>query len=739
LPFSGPTHAAGGLLGFFGGGLIEVAFGALAEIIAGLSEIIFFVLGMLLRLASGLYDVVLRDQALQKFTQASIVQTGWAISRDTANMFFSLILLVISFATILRIEEYGVKRIIPKLIIAALLINFSLVIAGVVIDFTQVLTKYFFDAAKGKTTISTQIMNAIDSGKLLSPPPAAKDTANTLSPASSGTTKQQTDLWNDPYGISDPKFQETTDIKKTTSATNKFLMIITNLFFGSIILIVAILVVFAGAIMLIIRVIVLWFLLILAPLAWLMYILPATQTYWHTWWDKFFKQAFFAPAYGFMLYIALTVLAKGPILKSSGNTSFDAVFVINYIIIIGLLMGALMAAQQMGAYGASTFMDAAKGLKRTGIGALKGIGSTVDRWAARGAEAEGKGVGARLRRATSYLSPEAWKIAWKARQEQRKREALPVAAGARQDLLNKVLTWGIFKGKLGEKTDYRERAVRFRRGQERKDIVTTNSEEMINSFETAKKAGNFNRMAGYLQALTEQNDQNELFRYYNKNFGTNYTMTAQGMMDFTKEQLVPVMGEQTAYRMGHDLIRTMEGNGQWIGRPFYVDPATGQYKMTDKSEDAERAANKEWAKQDPQKQALGTGRFSYIIEGYNEKGETVDMGLSEGGKGKIALLQPNQANRIHAHSKATLMFRHAADFKRLNAGSYENVLTDIKNAAGGKDAPEEQILNYVKNATANIPRLSTDQLKQAVEMIKGASSSDIDWGKVKEEWESETK
>ena len=74
---------------------------------------------------------------------AQMVKDGWGIVRDLVNMFFVLILLVIAFATILRFEPYGIKALLPKLIIAALLINFSLVLAGVVIDFSDVLTNFF--------------------------------------------------------------------------------------------------------------------------------------------------------------------------------------------------------------------------------------------------------------------------------------------------------------------------------------------------------------------------------------------------------------------------------------------------------------------------------------------------------------------------------------------------------------------------------------------------------------------
>src|SRR3989344_1686572 len=78
-----------------------------------------------------------------------IVQSGWLITRDLANLGFVLAIIVIAFATILRLESYEMKKTIGRLIIAALLVNFSLVIAGVFLDFSAILTQFFIDRAGG--------------------------------------------------------------------------------------------------------------------------------------------------------------------------------------------------------------------------------------------------------------------------------------------------------------------------------------------------------------------------------------------------------------------------------------------------------------------------------------------------------------------------------------------------------------------------------------------------------------
>lgn len=71
------------------------------------------------------------------------VAVGWPIVRNIGNMVIVLSLITIAIAVILRLEIFGDrKKLLARLIIAALLINFSLVICGVVIDASNITMKY---------------------------------------------------------------------------------------------------------------------------------------------------------------------------------------------------------------------------------------------------------------------------------------------------------------------------------------------------------------------------------------------------------------------------------------------------------------------------------------------------------------------------------------------------------------------------------------------------------------------
>jgi len=71
---------------------------------------------------------------------------AWGIVRDFSNLFFILIVVAIGIATALRVKQYEVKKTLPKLIAVAVLINFSPVICGVIIDAANIFMNFFLTA-----------------------------------------------------------------------------------------------------------------------------------------------------------------------------------------------------------------------------------------------------------------------------------------------------------------------------------------------------------------------------------------------------------------------------------------------------------------------------------------------------------------------------------------------------------------------------------------------------------------
>ncbi len=86
------------------------------------------------------------DPANVTIIESEAVQLGWQFTSALANTAIVLGLIVIGIATILDKEDWAAKKTLPKLIIAALLVNFSLLLVGAVVDISQILMNTFYRA-----------------------------------------------------------------------------------------------------------------------------------------------------------------------------------------------------------------------------------------------------------------------------------------------------------------------------------------------------------------------------------------------------------------------------------------------------------------------------------------------------------------------------------------------------------------------------------------------------------------
>lgn len=303
---------------------IGAAYVSVAGLVLTISNVIFFFAGWLI------------DALLPLFTadlsHTDGVIAGWSTFRDISNLFFIFIMLVISIATILRIESYGAKSLLARVVIVALLINFSLPISRAIIDVNNAVASVFYKQlttknADGTTGVSAKI-NALTG----------------VASVFSGTT-----------------LKTFLDKNNTEGQMNTR---IGTIFLGiSGVLLVSSFVFLAFAVMLIIRTIYLGFLVMLSPLAFFGMILPYTQGYAKQWWEKLIKQSLIAPVGFMMLYVAINILKK---MSATGFTQVNdlgGVFagdqaqfpmLLNFMTVTGVLIGALYVTQSLGAVGAST-------------------------------------------------------------------------------------------------------------------------------------------------------------------------------------------------------------------------------------------------------------------------------------------------------------------------------------------------------------------------------------------------
>lgn len=313
-----------------------------------------------------------------------VVQNGWLISRNIANLGIVLGLIFIAFSTILRIESFGIKRLLFTLVPVALLINFSLIIPGIFIDATGVITNFFNQKISGQDISKfTEVL------------------------ASATQIQKLQDV-----KISDLSSTNPQDVQKITELSDNLISVITQLFFTVLFVFFAAIVFLATAVMLFYRFIALTILLILGPMAAALYIFPKFQSQFSRWWGEILKWSFFLPALMFFLY--LTVLTT----TSGTNNFIDNAFSPNQgiggsftllfsqigkmIAVLGLMTGGLYAAKELGIRGAEFGLALAGGVQKYALGLVTGAPAI----AGAGAAAGGAYLSRRVLRMGQTINPD---------------------------------------------------------------------------------------------------------------------------------------------------------------------------------------------------------------------------------------------------------------------------------------------------------------------------------------------
>lgn len=321
--------ALGGL-----GGVVTLTVGIVAYIFTAVS-------GLLITWAANLVVMVAQYSDI---INVPTVINGWIIIRDLCNMFFVLIFLVIAFATILRVENYSAKRMLPKLLIMAVLINFSRTIFGIMTDFSQIVMLTFISAFKDGSGWFIEVFRVQDILKI-----STNNFTSAINPSNPTTAGEAAaNQW---------------------STTLAIIMGMAASFVSLVIMMVLL-----GA--LVMRIVLLWIYTILSPFVFLGWGFPAISKYTNRVWEDFIKQLIAGPLLAFFLWLALTTAqpsSQGLYTNTFPNPSVDqrmcvgvgALFCAEnsqkFIIVLGLLVGGLMVTQQVG--GAAGSM-AGKGMAR---------------------------------------------------------------------------------------------------------------------------------------------------------------------------------------------------------------------------------------------------------------------------------------------------------------------------------------------------------------------------------------
>ena len=319
------------------------------------------------------------------------ILTGFSISLAFANLGFVLFLIIIAVATIIRIESYGMKKNLFKLIAMAILVNFGLVITIPVIGFSNNLSGYFVNqiappsgghdlativtAAFKPQAFNTRI-NATSSvnvaGWVLGGAGGATGGIGgaIAGAAAFGAMGSIIPVLGTGIGIGIGAFiggiggsivggsggYAAGSIYHAIHDTNfndQFVQTLLGMATSSIILAVVAFTLLVAGIELLVRYVYLNILLILLPLAWLAYVLPGMKSHFSKWWNLFLKWTFFPVIVLFFLYLALLIASSGPNTISFITTTPTGLAgqALQDIVLAGLILGGLFAANSLGLAG----------------------------------------------------------------------------------------------------------------------------------------------------------------------------------------------------------------------------------------------------------------------------------------------------------------------------------------------------------------------------------------------------
>ena len=293
-----------------------------------------------------IFALIVIVSSYNDFVNSAAVTKGWVLVRDICNMLFVFLLLMIAFAQIFNVQKYNVKTLLPKVIIAAILVNFSKLISGLIIDFGQVVMMTFvngYKATAGANLIKGLGLDAV------------------MKYANEADTKGELDA---------------------QVATNVFVA----LFLSMVMLLVTIVITAMILVLFLIRIVTLWILVVLSPIAFLGAAVPigGFQSKASEWWKNFGGAVAVGPLMAFFLWLSLLIMSNPQEMFKSDTSDIEnksqggfVVSEISYLDNLGqfaigmaLLFAGLAAAKQTGGLIGSVAGKTDASLRKAGTKAL---------------------------------------------------------------------------------------------------------------------------------------------------------------------------------------------------------------------------------------------------------------------------------------------------------------------------------------------------------------------------------
>ncbi len=268
----------------------------------------------------------------------NVIYPGWLILRNLANIFFIVSLLVVGLRILFQLSASGTAvGFIRRLLIMALLVNFSLVISQGIIGIADTVQSQFLPG-------NTKIIEALGQKLMVEP---LKNMRDEVALKDGGVFNSE----NSEAALADT-------VKPVV------LLILSIAAFFSFIAIAA---------FLMIRLVVLWVLYMISPIAYVGFVMEETKKYASQWWSEFIKQAMLAPILVFFLNIAALMATTfstagkndlftkfNPDGSLSGDVVIGSLTILTHFIVLGFLFAGMKFALSFGGIGSKAIVDYVK-------------------------------------------------------------------------------------------------------------------------------------------------------------------------------------------------------------------------------------------------------------------------------------------------------------------------------------------------------------------------------------------
>ena len=286
--------------------------------------------GDLLKMSGTLFVWIINTDNIKLILTSPALYEIWTYVRDLLNMAFIMVLLFSAFCTIFQVEQYNYKKMLWKIVLMALLVNFSFPITRFIIDASNIL---MYSIIKSDFFTDSQAYSSL----------------GIITKNSTLATLMTHQTWPNAGSL-------------IGATVMLFMLAITFLAIG---------------ILLLIRIITLAVLIIFSPVAFAGSIIPGVSAQASKWWDNLFKYSFFGPIMIIGVAIAVKLmngigkdLSTKALEAARGQTTVEAtnlgsmVFILVPIVLLWIVMGV---AQSMSISGAGAVMGGAqKALKWAG-------------------------------------------------------------------------------------------------------------------------------------------------------------------------------------------------------------------------------------------------------------------------------------------------------------------------------------------------------------------------------------